>query len=139
MSRAEHIVTTLGMVPHPEGGHYVETWRGPAGNDGRAEGTSIYFLLRAGERSHWHRVDATEIWHFHDGDPLRLSIVVDDGVVEHLLSGEVTAGHRPQVVVPADAWQSAETTGEYTLVGCTVTPGFSFQGFELAPAGWSPT
>jgi uncharacterized protein len=124
------MIESLGMRPHPEGGHYVETWRGPDRGDGRATGTAIYFMLRAGERSHWHRVDADEIWLFHLGTPLRLSI----GDTEHVLGPE-----QPQVVVPAAAWQSAEPLGEYTLVSCIVVPGFEFSGFELAPPGWEPT
>ena len=117
------------MAPHPEGGHYVETWRGPDRGDGRASATAIYFLLRAGERSHWHRVDADEIWLFHRGSPLRLSI----DTTEHVLGPD-----QPQIRVAAHAWQAAEPTGEYTLVSCIVVPGFEFDGFELAPPGWEP-
>ena len=136
---AADIIAALGMRPHPEGGHYVETWRGPDGNDGRATGTAIYFLLRAGERSHWHRVDADEVWHFHDGAPLRLSIAVAGaGTEQHTIGVDLAAGERPQVVVPAHAWQAAESTGEFTLVSCTVAPGFEFTGFELAEPGWQP-
>ena len=128
------IVDSLGMAPHPEGGHYVETWRGPDRGDGRATGTAIYFLLRSGERSHWHRVDAEEIWLYHLGSPLRLSIVDSEGqVTDHLLGPQ-----QPQVRVPADAWQAAEPTGEFTHVSCIVVPGFEFTGFELAPPGWQP-
>jgi hypothetical protein len=123
------IIDSLGMACHPEGGHYVETWRGPDRGDGRATGTAIYFLLRAGERSHWHRVDADEIWLHHLGSPLRLSIDETD----HLLGPD-----QPQIVVPAQAWQAAEPTGEFTLVSCIVVPGFEFTGFELAPPGWHP-
>jgi uncharacterized protein len=126
------IISSFGMDPHPEGGHYVETWRGPDRGDGRATGTAIYFLLRAGERSHWHRVDADEIWLYHLGAPLRLSIA-DCPTTDHLLGPE-----RPQVRVPAGAWQSAEPTGEFALVSCIVVPGFEFAGFELAPPGWQP-
>lgn len=133
------IISELGLAPHPEGGHFVETWRGPDGPDGRAIGTSIYYLLVAGERSHWHRIDATEIWHFHGGDPLRLEIVTDDGArATHLLGTDLGAGERSQVVVPPGAWQSAEPLGAWTLVGCTVTPGFEPDHFELAPPDWSP-
>jgi predicted cupin superfamily sugar epimerase len=123
------IIESLGMAPHPEGGHYVETWRGPDRGDGRATATAIYFLLRAGERSHWHRVDADEIWLHHFGSPLRLSIDEDD----HLLGPD-----QPQILVPAHAWQAALPTGEFTLVSCIVVPGFEFTGFELAPPGWQP-
>lgn len=135
MATAEEIIAALDLQPHPEGGHFRETWRGPEGSDGRSVGTAIYFLLAAGQRSHWHRVDATEIWHFHSGDPLRLLI---QGGEEVLLGGSLADGHSPQATVPAGAWQSAEPTGEWTLVSCTVSPGFDFAGFELAPPGWQP-
>jgi len=135
---ADDIITTLGLDPHPEGGHYVETWRGPEDGDGRASGTAILFLLRAGERSHWHRVDATEIWHFHAGAPLVLRVAADQsGPSEPLtLGADLLAGERPQILVPPDHWQSAETTGDWTLVSCTVSPGFRFEGFTLAPPGF---
>jgi predicted cupin superfamily sugar epimerase len=136
---ADDVIELLGMAPHPEGGHYVETWRGPVAA-GRAVGTAIYFLLRAGERSHWHRVDADETWLHHAGAPLRLSLVSVGGpVVEHVVGSDLAAGERPQAVVPASAWQSAEPLGPWSLVSCIVTPGFEFAGFELAPRGWSPT
>ena len=128
------IIDSLGMLPHPEGGHYVETWRGPDRGDGRASATAIYFLLRAGERSHWHRVDADEIWLYHLGAPLRLSFTDPGGEPGDRLLGP----QQPQVRVPADAWQSAEPTGGFTLVSCIVVPGFEFAGFELAPPGWQP-
>jgi uncharacterized protein len=129
MGGADSLIAAFGMSPHPEGGHFVETWRGPDRGDGRASATAIYFLLRAGERSHWHRVDADEIWLFHSGGPLRLSV----DRTSHTLGPE-----QPQVVVPADTWQSAEPTGEFALVSCIVVPGFEFSGFELAPPGWEP-
>lgn len=145
---ADAIIELLGLRPHPEGGHYAETWRGAAGPDGRAVGTAIHFLLRAGERSHWHRVDADEVWLFHTGAPLRLSIAATahDTPTVHLLGTDLAAGHRPQIVVPAGAWQAAEIVVEtgaeagadFTLVSCTVTPGFEFAGFELAEPGWAP-
>lgn len=137
---ADEIIERLGLEPHPEGGHYAETWRGPNGADGRAVGTAIHFLLRAGERSHWHRVDADEIWLHHTGAPLRLSVAVDDDrpPVDHILGGDLAAGQSPQVRVPAHAWQAAESTGPWTLVSCVVAPGFEFGGFELAPPGWAP-
>ena len=135
---ADALIRELGLLPHPEGGHFAETWRGPEGQDGRAVGTAIYFLLAEGERSHWHRVDATEIWHFHAGDPLTLRIAADGLPVKHLVGPDVAAGQEPQVTVPTHAWQSAETTGDWTLVSCTVSPGFDFNGFELAPPGWDP-
>lgn len=137
---ADGIIAELGLQPHPEGGHYAETWRGPAGADGRAVATAIHFLLRRGERSHWHRVDADEIWLFHAGDPLVLSIAAaDDAVPEQLrLGSSLDAGERPQLRVPAGCWQAAEPTGAWTLVSCVVAPGFEFDGFELAAPGWSP-
>lgn len=137
---ADSIIAALGMQPHPEGGHYVETWRGPSGPTGRSVGTAIHFLLRAGERSHWHRVDADEVWLFHAGAPLRLSIAAtdDDAPVEHVLGVDLESGERPQVVVPAGAWQAAVSSGAFTLVSCTVSPGFEFAGFELAAPDWAP-
>lgn len=136
----EEIIATLGMAPHPEGGHYVETWRGPAGPGGRAVGTAIYFLLRAGERSHWHRVDAAEVWLFHAGDPLALSIAEAEGAPADrlVLGADLAAGERPQAVVPPGAWQAAEPLGAWTLVSCVVAPGFELSTFELAPEGWAP-
>lgn len=131
----EDIVAALGLQPHPEGGYYRETWRGPAGPDGRSVGTAIHFLLARGQRSHWHRVDATEIWHFHAGDPLVLSRA---GQLDTVLGPDLLAGQEPQAIVPAGTWQSAAPTGAWTLVSCTVSPGFEFSGFELAPPGWHP-
>jgi len=132
---ADDIIATLGLQPHPEGGHYRQTW--VAENDGRPTGTCIYFLLKAGERSHWHRVDATEIWLYHAGAPLNLSLAETEAgpAVDHLLTPDLTAG-RPQIIVPKDHWQAARTTGDYTLVSCTVSPGFRFDGFTLAPEGF---
>lgn len=135
---AADVIALLDLKPHPEGGHYRETFRDPVTVDGRSVGTAIYFLLAAGERSHWHRVDAAEIWHFHVGAPL--SLQTSDGVTIDTvtLGSDLSLGHRPQGVVPPGVWQSASTLGDWTLVGCTVSPGFDFAGFELAPAGWSP-
>lgn len=132
---ADEIIKRLDLKPHPEGGHYAETWR--AGGDGRPSGTAIYFLLKAGESSHWHRVDATEIWHFYAGAPLELRISETDvGPARTLiLSPDLTQG-APQLIVPEGHWQAAATTGDWTLVGCTVSPGFQFEGFELAPSGF---
>ena len=138
-SRAVELIDGLGLRPHPEGGWYAETWRAPAAGGERAASTAIHFLLRAGERSHWHRVDADEIWLHHDGGPLRLSIADGDGrVARFLLGRELSAGERAQVVVPAGSWQSAEPLGEWVLVSCVVAPAFDFDGFELAPDGWEP-
>lgn len=137
---ADEIIERLGLAVHPEGGWYAETWRGPPGRDGRAAGTAIHFLLRRGERSHWHRVDADEIWLHHNGAPLRLSIAPNSSSSpsDHLLGSDLAAGEQPQIHVPAQAWQAAETTGGWTLVSCIVTPGFDFAGFELAPPAWRP-
>lgn len=131
---AEAIIAKLGLQPHPEGGWYRQTWVGPEVG-GRASGTAILFLLKAGERSHWHRVDAGEIWLWHAGAPLVLSMGVDRAV-EHRLGPDVLGGEAVQQVVPAGWWQAARSTGEWTLVSCTVSPGFRFEGFELAPPGW---
>ena len=133
------LIERLGLVPHPEGGHYVETWRDIAADGGRGAGSAIVFLLRAGELSAWHRVDAVEVWHHYAGAPLELSIATEPGdVARHRLGDAIQDGERPQVTVPAGAWQSARSLGPWTLVGCTVAPAFSFDGFELAPDGWEP-
>lgn len=134
---AANIIATLGMIRHPEGGWYAETFADAPGPDGRAHSTAIYYLLEAGDRSHWHRVDAAEVWHWYAGAPLELRIAL--GAVDaHILGPDLTAGQRPQVVVPTHAWQSAQSLGDWTLVGCTVAPGFRFSGFEMAPPGWEP-
>lgn len=132
---ADDIIAHLDLAPHPEGGHYRQTWI--AENDGRATGTCIYFLLKAGETSHWHKVDATEIWLYHAGAPLILSMSAsDDGPArDHLLTPNLTQG-APQIVVPEHHWQAARSTGDYTLVSCTVSPGFQFDGFTLAAPGF---
>ena len=135
---AADLIRRLGLLPHPEGGHYRETLRVPAADGGRSPLTLIYFLLQAGEVSHWHRVDATEVWHWYAGAPLALSIAAPADPVTHLLGGDLTAGQEPQRVVPRDAWQSARSLGDWTLCGCSVAPGFDFAGFELAPPGWRP-
>jgi predicted cupin superfamily sugar epimerase len=135
---AADVIRKLELKPHPEGGHYRETFRDSHAFGGRAASTAILFLLARGERSHWHRIDAVEIWHYYAGAPLKLEIV--DGSKEEIirLGGDIHAGDIPQVTVPARAWQAAESFGDWTLVGCTVAPGFDFEGFELAPKGWSP-
>lgn len=136
---ADDIIAHLGLKPHPEGGYYRETFRDSrAVGGGRAASTAIYFLLTRGQTSHWHRVDAVEIWHYHAGDPLTLRIADDCGERAIRLGPDLNAGEQPQAVVPAHAWQAAESTGDWTLVGCTVAPGFDFAAFELAPPGWSP-
>ena len=137
--RAEDIIAALGLLPHPEGGHFVETWRHAPEGGGRGAGTAIYYLLKAGERSHWHRVDAAEIWHWYAGAPLELSLSANGARTEAVtLGNDLKAGARPQVVVPAGAWQSAVSMGAWTLVGCTVSPAFLFSGFEMAPPDWAP-
>ncbi len=138
---AAALIAELGLAPHPEGGWYRETWReSPSQEGGRGHATAIYFLLEAGRRSHWHRVDAAELWLFHAGAPLALSIAADEaGPVETILLGtDVAGGARPQGLVPAGWWQSAEARDGWALVSCVVAPGFEFAGFELAPAGWAP-
>jgi len=137
---AAEAIRLLDLAPHPEGGHFREIFRDHNNEGGRAASTAIYFLLAAGERSHWHRVDAAEVWHFYAGAPLALEIVRNekDALERLVLGNSLTAGERPQIVVPARAWQAAVSLGDWTLAGCTVAPGFEFSGFELAPKGWSP-
>ena len=137
---ASDIIATLGMKRHPEGGWYVETFRDAAAHHGRAASTAIYFLLEEGDSSAWHRVrDAVEVWHFHAGAPLELLIHEEGrGVATLRLGTDLLSGERPQAVVPANWWQAARSLGAWTLVGCTVAPGFEFSSFELAPAGWQP-
>ena len=136
---AGEVVRRLRLEPHPEGGHYRETFRDRPVDGGRGAMTAILYLLGAGEVSHWHRVDATEIWHFHAGAPLALSVSEDGRSARtETLGPDLAAGERPQLAVPARAWQSARSAGDWTLVGCTVGPAFEFAGFELAPAGWEP-
>ena len=132
---ADQIIARLKLAPHPEGGHYRQTWA--ASNAGRPTGTCIYFLLKAGEASQWHKVDATEIWLYHAGAPLVLSMSQTDTgpATDHLLTPDLNAG-APQIIVPENHWQAARTTGDFTLVSCTVSPGFSFDGFTLAAPGW---
>jgi len=136
---ARDIIALLGLKQHPEGGWYAETFRDEAGAP-RGHSTAIYYLLEAGQRSHWHRVkDAVEIWHFHAGAALSLTLSSDGrDSVNCRLGVDLAAGERPQVVVPAGWWQTAKPLGAWTLVGCTVAPGFVFEQFELAPKGWAP-
>ncbi len=138
---ADEIIARLGLQPHPEGGHFRETFRAPdaEGVAGRGASTAIFFLLKAGERSHWHRVDADEVWHHYAGAALELSVSDDGHAVRHLrLGGDFGIGETPQIVVPRGIWQAARSLGNWTLVGCTVAPAFDFAGFELAPPGWQP-
>lgn len=133
------LISRLGLQPHPEGGWFAETWRHEPADGGRGAGSAIYFLLRRDEVSRWHRVDATEVWHFYAGDPLELRVAGDRGDVRTVVLGpDVEAGQRPQAVVGQRAWQTARSLGAYTLVGATVSPAFTFEGFELAPPGWEP-
>lgn len=129
---AQEIIDHLGLSPHPEGDHYRQTW--VAQGQGRPSGTCIYFLLARDEASHWHKVDATEIWLYHAGAPLILSMsATDEGpAIDHVLSPDLNNG-APQIIVPEQHWQAARSTGAYTLVSCTVSPGFQFEGFTLAP------
>ena len=138
---ADDIIRLLRLEPHPEGGWYRETFRDVDGPDGRARSTAIYYLLKAGQRSHWHRVrDAVEVWHFHAGDPLDLDIASPDGGLPQriVLGADLGLGELPQAVVPAGWWQSATCLGAFSLVGCTVAPGFEFAAFEMAPEAWEP-
>lgn len=136
---AAAIIRALELRPHPEGGHYRETFRHMPQDGGRGAMTAIYYLLQEGEISAWHRVDAAEIWHFYAGAPLALSLANDNGAVETIeLGPDIIAGERPQAIVPVLYWQSARSRGAWTLVGCTVGPAFEFAGFELAPKGWQP-
>jgi predicted cupin superfamily sugar epimerase len=137
MREADALIAQLKLQPHPEGGHFRENFRdGNTGQnkDGRAHSTAIYFLLKAGEVSRWHRVDAAEVWHYYRGAPLQLTI----GKAVTVLGPEIENGQLPQAVVPAGVWQTAHSLGDYTLVGCTVAPGFEFSGFEMAPEGFTP-
>ncbi len=133
---ADDIISGLDLAPHPEGGYYRQTW--VADNEGRPTGTAIYFLLKDGENSHWHTVDATEIWFYHAGAPLILSVSkTDKGPAQDILIGpDHAADQQPQAIVPTRYWQAARTTGEWTLVSCTVSPGFDFSGFHLAAPGF---
>ncbi|MDX2204538.1 MAG: cupin domain-containing protein [Hyphomicrobiaceae bacterium] len=136
---AEEVVALLGLAPHPEGGAFRETFRDALCDaGGRAASTAIYFLLRAGEVSRWHRVDAAEVWHWYAGAPLELSIADAAGTRRSVLGADLRSGMRPQAVVPAQAWQQARSLGAFTLVGCTVAPAFLFERFEMAPDGFVP-
>jgi predicted cupin superfamily sugar epimerase len=149
---AAEIIRLLDLAPHPEGGHFRETFRddsgsvslpgstGKVGERARAASTAIYFLLARGERSHWHRIDCAELWHFYAGAPLALEIAANErGAITRVLLGtDLARGERPQAVVPARSWQAATSLGDWTLAGCTVAPGFEFAGFELAAKGWAP-
>lgn len=134
------LIRELGLERHPEGGWYCETWRAETPDGARASGTAIYYLLEAGDVSHWHRVDAAEIWHFYAGGPLALTLSPNGHDAESVVLGpEIAVGQRPQRLVPPGWWQTATSLGAWTLVGCTVSPGFEFEGFEMAPPDWRPT
>jgi len=135
---AKKIIRALDLAPHPEGGWYRQTWL--AQGEGRPSGSAIYYLLEAGQCSHWHRIDSTEIWHFHAGAPLILSTAAQDEgpIAETTLGPDILAGHQAQIIVPVQHWQAARSTGGWTLVGCTVSPSFSFDGFHMAPPNWAP-
>ena len=136
---AADIITRLDLRPHPEGGHFRETFRDSRLDaNGRSVSTAIYFLLARGERSHWHRIDAVETWHYYAGHALSLQIADNNAQRTVKLGPELAAGEVPQAIVPAKAWQTAESTGDWTLVGCTVAPGFDFAKFELAERDWFP-
>ncbi len=137
MSDAADLIARLALSRHPEGGWYRETWRAPAAS-GRSAGTSILFLLEAGQRSHWHRVDASELWIFQAGTPLTLMTAVDHETIETRLGLDVAACECPQYIVQPNQWQAAHAEAGWCLVACVVVPGFSFDGFEMAPAGWTP-
>lgn len=140
MLSARDVIEKLDLTPHPEGGHYRETFRDSARDpNGRAASTAIYYLLARGEQSHWHRIDAVEVWHYYAGATLALRIADHRGTRKVSLGPELMSGDVPQAIVPAHAWQAAKTTGDWTLVGCTVAPGFEFAAFELAPKNWSPS
>ncbi len=139
MPDAAAVIAALRLRAHPEGGWFTETWRAPSIDGARPPSSAILYLLAAGQRSHWHRVDADEVWQFAAGEPLELSVWDGAGPVErHRLGGDVVTREEPQVVVPAGAWQAARPMGAWTLVGCIVAPAFEFDGFELAPPDWEP-
>lgn len=136
---ADEIIGKLDLAPHPEGGYFRETFRDACKVNNRSVGTAIFFLLKAGEVSRWHKVDAAEIWHFYAGSPLELGLASDTGNAKTLVLGNnLYAGELPQHVIPSGEWQQARSLGEWTLVGCTVSPGFEFSGFQMAEEGWEP-
>lgn len=140
MNDARTLIARLDLAPHPEGGWYRETWRGVPGANGRAAGTAIHFLLEAGQRSHWHRVDAEEIWLWHAGSALDLAIAAaaDSAPAVHRLGADIIAGEAPQIRIPAHQWQAAHAAHGWALMSCIVVPGFDFAGFTLAPPDWAP-
>jgi len=139
MMTADEIIRRLDLKPHPEGGHFRETFRDHGEQGERPASTAIYYLLRKGETSHWHRVDAAEVWHWYAGEPLELTVSDAHKVEKYRLGPALDKGEHPQIVVPKNLWQSARPLGAYTLVGCTVAPGFTFDCFEMAPPKWRPS
>jgi predicted cupin superfamily sugar epimerase len=136
---AAQVIERLKLEPHPEGGHFRETFRDAPHDGTRSASTAIYYLLAQGEVSHWHRVDACEVWHWYAGAALELRIAPPDGAAASAVLGpDIQKGQRPQIVVAKDHWQSARSLGVWTLAGCTVAPGFEYSGFEMAPEGWEP-
>ena len=135
---ADDVIRLLDLKPHPEGGYFRETFRDSETREGRSLSTAIYYLLKAGDVARWHRVDATEVWHWYDGDPLELKLQDGSGLRTVVLGPRLGQGQFPQAVVPKQCWQSARSLGAYSLIGCTVAPGFEYSGFELTPAGWEP-
>jgi predicted cupin superfamily sugar epimerase len=136
---ADEMISKLQLSPHPEGGHFRETFRDSTTTSGRSASTAILYLLKAGEQSRWHRVDAAEVWHWYAGAPLELGLSADGREKRTRVLGNLIAeGQSPQIVVPVQCWQMARSMGAYSLVGCTVAPGFEFAGFEMAASGWSP-
>lgn len=140
MTGARDLIEALGLEPHPEGGWYRETWRAQAPPGERAAATAILFLLEEGRRSHWHKVDATELWLFHAGGALRIETAASESgpVRTARIGSEVLAGEQPQFRIAPGEWQSAQADRGWALVSCIVSPGFEFEGFTLAPPGWSP-
>ena len=133
MNKADDLIARLQLVPHPEGGYFRQTFLdSDCYANGRACSTAIYYLLKQEDISQWHSVDAVEVWHWYAGDPLILRISHDGKSEKIILGSDIHAGHAPQAIVPKHAWQSAQSLGEYTLAGCTVAPGFMFEGFTLA-------
>lgn len=136
---ADDIIRLLDLKPHPEGGYFRETFRDSETIGGRSLSTAIYYLLKAGDVARWHRVDAVEVWHWYAGDPFELNLHDDAGSRSFVLGPDLADGHRPQAVIPKQCWQSARSLGAYSLIGCTVAPGFEFSGCELAPRDWEPS
>ena len=137
---ASTVIQALGLARHPEGGWYRETWRAEAPDGTRSPATAVLYLLEQGQRSRWHKVDATEVWLFHAGSPLKLEIAASDSgpVVTTHLGADILAGEEPQIRIEPHQWQAAEADRGWGLISCIVVPGFEFDGFTMAPEGWSP-